>query len=167
MRMNQRYLPACLLWLAGLGAPALAAGVADDWTPVAEAALDEARGGFELGGGLVMSLGIERMASGNGNVVSSSSFSIADVSRLGSREAALAGDAAAALNLLQNGAGNTFMAGPMAQTAAGTVIQNSLNDQVLRTQTVINTSVNSLELLKMINFEDSLRNALSNAAGAR
>ncbi|WP_157406505.1 MULTISPECIES: hypothetical protein [unclassified Janthinobacterium] len=165
--MNQGCMPACLLWLAGLGAPALAAGVADDWTPVSEAVLDEARGGYDLGGGLVMSLGIERMASVNGTVVSSSSFSIADVSRLGQREAALVGEAAAALNLLQNGAGNTFIAGPMTQTAAGTVIQNSLNDQVLRTHTVINTSVNSLELLKMINFEDGLRNALSNAIGAR
>lgn len=170
MRSNMQYVSACVLWLAGLGAPALSARAAEadgGWMPVADAVLDEARGGYDLGGGLVMSLGVERLATVNGNVVSSSSFNIADLSRLGAGEAALVRDAAATLNLLQNGAGNVFQIGPMTQAAAGTVIQNTLNDQVLRTHTVINTSVNSLELLKMINFQEGLRDALSNVVGPR
>lgn len=169
MRINRNKACACILCLAGLGALAPATAEAGDgWTPVLDAVLDAARGGYELGGGLVMSLGIERLAMVNGNVVSSTSFSIADLSKLGAGEAALAGDAAAALNQLQNGAGNVFQAALAAQaTTAGTVIQNTLNDQVLRTQTVINSSVNSLELLKMLNFEAGLRDALSNAVGAR
>lgn len=148
---------------------AAAASAADgaDWIPVGSEVLAQARGGFDLGGGLVMSLGLERSVSINGNIVSSASFSIPDVSRLGSAQAALADAALGTLSLLQNGAGNSFLPGPLTQAGAGTVIQNSLNDQVLRTQTVINTSVNSAELLKNINFQDSLRTALNNAVGAK
>ena len=75
--------------------------------------------------------------------------------------------AVASMNVLQNGAGNIFAPGSLAQTMAGTVIQNTLNDQVLRTQTIVNTSVNSLELLKMANFQDTLQNALGTVAGPR
>lgn len=169
MRSNMHYVSAGVLWLAGLGAPALSARAAEaegGWTPVADAVLDGARGGYDLGAGLVMSLGVERLATVNGNVVSSSSFNIADLSRLGAGEAAQVRDAAAALNLLQNGAGNVFQIGPMEQVA-GTVIQNTLNDQVLRTQTIINTSVNSLELLKVMHFQEGLRDALSSVVGPR
>ena len=56
---------------------------------------------------------------------------------------------------------------PMAQTMAATVIQNSLNDQVLRTQTIVNGSVNSLQLLKLANFQDTLQNALGTVAGPK
>ncbi|HAT30060.1 MAG TPA: hypothetical protein DCW29_04180 [Janthinobacterium sp.] len=154
-----------LLAGAALGWSGQARCAGPDWVAVGDAELERARGGFDLGGGLLMSLGVDRTVTVNGNVLSSSAFNIADVSRLTGQEASAAASAAG-LNLLQNGAGNTFLAGAMPQALAGTVIQNSLNDQVLRTQTVINASVNSFDLLKMMNFQDSLRTALSNAVGA-
>lgn len=138
-----------------------------EWAAVSDETLEQARGGFEMPGGLSLSFGIERLVSINGNVVSSVSFSIADVTRLSVEEANLARTAVASMNVLQNGAGNVFAAGSLAHTMAGTVIQNTLNDQVLRTQTIVNTSVNSLELLKVANFQDTLQNALGTVAGPR
>ncbi|MGK5052120.1 hypothetical protein [Janthinobacterium sp. RB2P8] len=137
------------------------------WTAVSEETLEQARGGFDMPGGLSLSLGIERLVSINGNVVSSVAFTIADVTHLSVEEASLARTAIASMNVLQNGAGNVFSPGPMAQTMAATVIQNSLNDQVLRTQTIISSSVNSLALLKLANFQDTLQNALGTVAGAK
>ncbi|UQV48160.1 hypothetical protein KIV45_18175 [Janthinobacterium lividum] len=137
------------------------------WTAVSDETLEQARGGFDMPGGLSLSLGIERLVSINGNVVSSVAFTIADVAHLSVEEASLARTAITSMNVLQNGAGNVFSPGPMAQTMAGTVIQNSLNDQVLRTQTIVNSSVNSLALLKLANFQDTLQNALSTVAGPK
>ncbi|HEV7813973.1 MAG TPA: hypothetical protein VGP06_02590 [Janthinobacterium sp.] len=160
---------ACLLAGSALGGNAAAAqGAGADWgTPASDAALDQARGGVDLGGGLVMSLGIARTVTINGNVLSTNTLNIADVARLNSEQGGYDKHALNTLTLLQNGAGNTFLAGTMPQAVAGTVVQNSLNDQTLLTRTVINSSVNSMELLKGINFQGSLRDALSGAIGIR
>jgi hypothetical protein len=48
---------------------------------------------------------------------------------------------------------------------AAVLVQNSLNDQAIRTQTTINTTVANLALLKAVNFESSLRDALNSAVG--
>jgi hypothetical protein len=50
-------------------------------------------------------------------------------------------------------------------TMAAVLVQNSLNDQAIRTQTTISTTVANLALLKAVNFESSLRDALSGAVG--
>jgi len=140
---------------------------ADGAAAVDDAALDAMRGGFDLGGGLVMSLGIERTVSINGMVTSATSLNIADVSHLNSEQAGQAAAALGALTLVQNGAGNLFIGGPMNQALGATVLQNSLSDQVLRTQTVISSTVNSAELLKTINFQGSLLEALSGGLGVK
>jgi hypothetical protein len=49
----------------------------------------------------------------------------------------------------------------------GTVIQNSLNDQLISNQTIINASVNARGLLQTMNFQSSLANALNTAATGR
>jgi hypothetical protein len=51
----------------------------------------------------------------------------------------------------------------MAQTTAGTVVQNSLNDQHIQTLTTLNTTVNSLDLFKGLNLQDTLQTALLNS----
>lgn len=162
--MQFNHIIACAALLCSAGGALAQPSDASQWQPVDDALLAEARGGFEMGGGLVMSLGIERVVSINGDVTSSSAFNIADLSKLNAEQAGLAGTQFSSLNLLQNGAGNSFLA-TLPQTVGATVIQNSLNDQVLATRTIINTSVNSSELLKAINFQDSLRTALSNSVG--
>jgi hypothetical protein len=142
------------------------AGPADGWLPLPDHALEQARGGFELGNGLLVSLGVERLVSINGNLVASSNFSIADVTKLSGAEALRAGAALAGLTLVQNGPGNVFLPGGMDQAGA-LVIQNSANDQLIRSQTTISTTVNSLSLLKTLQFEGALRDALSNVVGPK
>lgn len=171
--MQKRYQMAATALACGLAfspafSPAMAADLpGDGWQAVDDATLEQARGGFDMPGGLNLSLGIERLVSINGEVVASTSFTIADVARLSAAEASQARAALTAMNVVQNGTGNLFAAGALEQAMAGTVIQNSLNDQVLRSQTIVNTSVNSLELLKIANFHDTLQNALDTVAGTR
>ena len=47
------------------------------------------------------------------------------------------------------------------------VIQNSLNNQNIQTFTIINTGVNSLWLLKSLNTQTVLNDALLGAIGSR
>jgi hypothetical protein len=136
------------------------AAVADD------SALEGVRGGFDFGDGLVMSLGIERLVSINGNLVSSQSLYIADVSKL-SQEQARGAEALTGLKLIQNGPNNSFLPIDLPSTFGGTIIQNTLNDQDLKTQTIINSSVNSAELIKSMNFQGSVRDALSGSLSPR
>ena len=46
------------------------------------------------------------------------------------------------------------------------IIQNTLNDQTIRSQTIINASVNSATLMQSLNFNDSLGQAIRNAIGS-
>ncbi|NYE60584.1 hypothetical protein FHW58_001736 [Duganella sp. 1224] len=132
-----------LLWTVLLACGAAAhAGTADDWTAVEDSQLERARGGFDPGNGLLVSLGVERLVSINGTVVANTHFSFPDMTQLSATEAQLASDA-----------------------LGGVLVQNSLNDQSIRSQTTINTTVANLALLKAVNFESSLRDALHGAVG--
>jgi hypothetical protein len=140
-----------------IGAPA-------GWQLVAPAALDSMRGGFTTPEGLSLSLGIDRMVSINGELVAHTSFQIADVRNISSDEAR---QAQAALNtgqLVQNGARN-FAFGDTLAAARGTIVQNSLDGQAISTHTIINSSVNSMSLLKDMNFQAGLRDAGIRAIG--
>lgn len=157
-----------LTMLATLAVPALAdPNPFDDAAPVADSELAGVRGGFETPGGLLVSLGVERLVSINGAVVASSNFSISDVTKVSAAEAQLASDAVAAVTLVQNGSGNVFQQDTTMSSLGALVIQNSANDQLIRSQTTISTTVNSLSLLKSLNFEGSLRDALNSAVGSR
>jgi hypothetical protein len=145
-------------------ADAIAADPTDGWTAVDDRQLEDARAGFDLGNGLLVSLGVERLVSINGSVVANTRFSIADVTQLSAAEARMASDALAAV-VVQNGAGNTVDPSLSVQGLGVLLIQNSANDQAIRSQTTINTTVSNLALLKAVNFESSLRDALSTAVG--
>ena len=71
------------------------------------------------------------------------------------------------LRLIQNGSGSDFNVQVGANALGGTVIQNSLNDQLIRNQTIINASVNARGLLQALNFQSTLANALHTAATGR
>ena len=113
-----------------------------DWIAVDDSQLEQARGGFDTGNGMLVSLGVERLVSINGTVVASTHFSIPDMTQLSAAEAQRASD-----------------------TLAAVLVQNSLNDQAIRSQTTIDTTVANLALLKAVNFESSLREALNSAVG--
>jgi len=124
-------------WLLVLAGPATAQGPPEDWAPAPEARLEETRGGFESGNGLLVALGVERMVEVNGVVVARNRVELADVARL-----ANAPDVAAAL-------------APM-------LVQNNTNGQLIRSLTTIDLTVNALSTLKGLNLEGNLRQALSN-----
>ena len=161
MRWSHLLVWACAAALARVGAAAPPAG----WEALPEATLEAQRGGFTTAGGLELSLGIERLVSINGTVVAHTELRIEDVRALSGEQAGLARSALGGLQLVQNGANNRYF-GSLDQTA-GTLVQNSLDNQTIRSQTLISTSVNSLSLLKDMNFNDTLRTAALAGIGAR
>lgn len=168
-RTNELMHVSLWLALAGCGAQAAAhpADPSAEWTPVNEEQLDELRGGFELPSGLALSLGIERLVSINGNVVSRTHVDFSSLHPFTETQVRETQDALSSVKLIQNGSDNIYQAGEAAQVAGGVVIQNTLNDQLIRSQTVISSTVNSASLLKTLNFQGSLSDALVRAASAR
>ena len=176
--MRRRSMPALLLAVAWAGAraqdPAAAltelaldfevVGAPAGWQLVAPAALDTMRGGFITPAGLSLSLGIDRTVSINGQVVAHTNFQIADLRNISSDEARQAHAALNTGQLVQNGAGNFALGDTLAATR-GTVVQNSLDGQAISTSTIINSSVNSMSLLKDMNFQAGLRDAGIRAIG--
>jgi hypothetical protein len=168
-RTNELLHVSLWLALAGCGAPA-AAGAAEPaggWIPVNDAQLERMRGGFTTPTGLAVSLGIDRLVSINGNVVARTSFDIADLNHMSQEQARLTRDALSSVKLIQNGGDNIYQAGESTRAIGGVVIQNTLNDQLIRSETVISSTVNSASLLKTLNFQGSLSDALTRAVSAR
>ncbi|MBB3221170.1 hypothetical protein [Pseudoduganella umbonata] len=156
----KKILPLLLL-LSLPGAPAALAGeVPGGWGAVDETVLANARGGFDAGNGLLVSLSVDRLLSMNGNVVASSQLAVPDVAK-----AAASGAGLSSFHTAQAGAGNALAI--VNQPLAGLVLQNSASDQLIRAQTTIDATVNSLGVLKDMNFSDSLRQALSTSIAPR
>lgn len=155
-----------LLCLAGLAALAFPA-FADPWQAVDQATLASARGGFVAANGLSIALGIDRTVSVNGEVLAQTHIAIADLSQLSHAEAEQTSQALSSIKLVQNGPDNIYRAPLSQQALAGIVVQNSLDGQLIRTDTVIHTTVNSMALLKAINVQSSLGDALLQAAAYR
>jgi hypothetical protein len=164
-RLVRTCLCAAVAFGAGIASASVAsAGEPADWRPVETAVLDSTRGGFTLGSGLVVSFGIERLVSINGNVVARTNVELADLGRLGSGPARQADAALSSVKLIQNGHDNIYADATAAASLGGLVIQNSLNEQAIRSQTVISASVNSMSLLKTLNFQNSVGEALARSA---
>lgn len=147
------------------------------WLAATAERLDALRGGFEAAPGLKVSFGMVRSVSINGELVSRTSFELPDMSRITEAQARVASLAMRDAGLVQNGPGNfvqrdlpgTVSAGSVASQAipaslsglgAATVIQNSLDNQVIRQITEISTSVNTLGVLKTVNAQAALRDAM-------
>jgi hypothetical protein len=157
-----------LLPLAGLAmaAPEAQPDPFDPANAVDSATLDEARGGFLTANGLVVTLGLERMVSINGNVVERTEMQLGDIGKLASGEASISSEALGQLRLIQNGDVRDITA-DNAGLLGGTLIQNTLNDQLIKNQTSINATVNTAGMLRALNFGTSLNNALSTAVAPR
>ncbi|WP_394781064.1 hypothetical protein [Undibacterium sp.] len=141
-------------------APRLVAFLEKPWAAVGEERLDESRGGFDAGG-LVMSFGIERAVYINGNLVTTTSFNISDVGKISTDQMKTLSSQAAAMGLVQNGPGNSFQLTSGNGSLPGSVIQNTLNNQNIKSTTVINATTNSLNLIRGINTLDTFTNAVS------
>lgn len=165
------FLPVLLLLpLAGLAtADPATDGQPNPFDPVHavdSATLDAARGGFITPDGLVVSLGLERLVTINGNVVERTEMQLGDIGKLASGQGGIPSEALGQLRLIQNG--DVRSVTPDAATLlGGTVIQNTLNDQLINNRTSINATVNTAGMLRALNFGTSLNNALSTAVGPR
>lgn len=137
------------------------------WLAVSHRELDTLRGGFNLGDGLMVSFGISRVAYINEQLVASTTLQFGDITRLSAQQAARLGQQLMLQpQIVQNGPGNAVQAGAVTSPLA-TVVQNTLNDQLVRTQTVINVSSNGLSALRNMNLQATIQSALTNALGRR
>lgn len=131
--------------------------------PVDPSRLDTMRGGFITNDGLKVSFGIERAVYINGNLVTTTTLNVSELGKMsgGAAPASTISSPAAqgTLAVIQNGAGNMTVSNAGA-SAIGTVIQNNLNDQKIQTLTVINAVVNSLQVVRSMNLQQSMRNAV-------
>lgn len=135
-------------------------------TPVAAASLDAARGGFEIAGGLSLSLGIERVVSVNGDIMARTTIAIPDLAAMTAEQARITQDALGAARMIQIG-GNNYAATDLNLPNGATLLQNSLSGQAIRTATTITSTVNSMSLLKDINFQSTIRDAVVRSPGTQ
>lgn len=70
---------------------------------------------------------------------------------------------AASLALIQTGAGNILQTGTVPPASMGTIIQNTLNNQKIQNVTVINATVNSMEILKALNLQSLISSAINDS----
>lgn len=142
---------------------ALPAGF-DDYPVVDDSDLAQLRGGFETSAnGLPLSFtfGIERATFVNGQLVSTTSIAIPTLPFALNTQGA-GGTAINPINVIQNGAGNVF-ALPSIQnvpTSVMTVIQNSLDNQVIGNAMVINASITSRDFIRSLAVQSTLNQML-------
>ena len=129
--------------------------------------LEEARGGFLIADGLEVTLGIERMVTINGNVVDRSEIQLGDIGKLAQGNGLVSQEALGQLRLIQNGVASALRGDANTSLLGGTIIQNSLNDQMISAQTTLNATVNTAGMLRALNFAEGLNNALSTAIAPR
>lgn len=164
------------LWVLAASAlsPARAAGPEDPVTPgpsagvwmtVSNETLDHMRGGFDPGNGLMVSFAITRAVYINGNLMTQTTLDFSHLSDLTTAQVAQLGKQLSNLNLIQNGPGNTAQALPSG-ASVGTIVQNTLNNQQIQSQTIINASSNSLGMIKNLNTLTTLSNAVNAAVGS-
>ena len=157
------------------------------WLAVEDTTLARMRGGFAVGDGLMVSLGITRALYINGALVTETRLHLDPAQPLNSVQAAQLGQQLQSLSLVQNGPGNVFHAGSAsglqaaAQAAAGssalissitglgpgTIVQNSLSGQNILNQTTIDASSSGLSMLRAAQLQSDINQAVQQAIGAR
>jgi hypothetical protein len=151
--------------LAILLAPAGARGqggeLGGEWQPVDPARLAQMRGGFQMPSGMMLSFGIERVVFLNGELSARIAVQIPDVARITPEQAQALADFNRGL-VVQIGDGNRF---DPTQAAGGLVIQNTLDDQDIRTLTRIDVGVDTLGAYQNLNASGALTDALIRAPG--
>ncbi len=128
--------------------------------------LDNLRGQFMTDGGLKISLGIERSVFINNELVATSVLNIPDLAALTARGAAAAQLQGSPATVIQNGPGNSVGQSVLQSLGSGmlTVIQNSLDNQLLQGQTIINTTISGVGSMGMSETISALNVQTRNAA---
>jgi len=147
-----------VIMLLGLGP---LAGWGDKLTgmiPASDQELSAMRGGFLIDDGLLVSFGIERATYVNGLLDTASNLTFSRIDGVaGLQQSASALPGANSVKVIQIGpaGSNTFTSGSLAASALPggfTVIQNSLNNQIVNNITTINASVANMNLFRSLNL---------------
>ncbi|MEJ8855270.1 hypothetical protein WKW79_11860 [Variovorax robiniae] len=134
------------------------------WMAVSDNKLDDLRGGFDLGSGLLVSFGITRAVYVNGDLVTQTTLDFGNLTNLTPAQAAQLNTQLRTLNLVQIGPGNVV--DPSINLGAGgTIVQNTLNDQHINNQTIINASSNSMGTMKALNSMATISDAVTRGLG--
>ena len=150
---------------------AQAAGAGDDLVFLPKRAinmqrLDSLRGGFITDGGLKISLGIERSVFINNELVATMFLNVPDLAALSARGAAPAQLQGSPTTVIQNGPGNSLGQSVLQSFSRGmlTVIQNSLDNQLIQGRTIINTTISGVGSLGLSETISALNVQLRGAA---
>lgn len=122
------------------------------------ASLDDMRGGFATDTGMKVFFGIERAVYINGNLVTTTALNVSDLASFaGKGVAQIESVNMNGVTLVRNGAGNTVETSTLTARGLGTIIQNRLDGQTIRTETTVNLATNSMQMLRNIEFVRSFR----------
>ena len=142
------------------------AGSRQTWWAVGDQKLSQLRGGFDLGAGLFVSFGISRAVYINDQLVTTTSFQTNGLDKLAQVQfAELARQLSTQQQVVvQNGPRNTVDTGALTLPLA-TYIQNTLNNQTIRTETVIQATTNGAALLRNMNLQSTISDAVNQSIG--
>lgn len=147
--------------LAPSGARGQGGELGAEWRPVDPARLAQMRGGFQTPSGMMLSFGIERVVYLNGELTARIAVQVPDVARITPEQAQALADFNRGL-VVQVGEGNRF---DPARAAGGLVVQNTLDDQDIRTLTRIEVGTDTLGAYQSLNANGALADALLRAPG--
>ena len=143
------------LWPLAVGAFDLSGSVV-----ASDQELSLLRGGFVTDDGLLVSFGIERATYVNGVLDTASNFSVSRIAGVsGLQQSALSAGNAVKIIQIGPAGSNVFAPGTAAANilpGGFTVIQNSLNNQLVNNITTINASVTNLNLFRNMNLTHSI-----------
>lgn len=132
------------------------------WSASADGVLASMRGGFALPDGLMVSFGIVRTVTIDGQVVSQTALNIPDLRSITVEQARQLG--ASGLQIVQNGPGNSVQL-PQGAMLPGLVVQNSESNRRLQALTEITAGTNTLRALQGMNLSQTLSDALKGGVG--
>jgi len=148
------------------------------WMAVSDRKLEKMRGGFDVGGGLVVSVGLSLATTINGELVARTHIPSTQLTQLSTGQAELLRERLNSITLVQSGLGNQWgehrsgngngtSVTQIPASGFGTVIQNTLNDQHIQHATIIDISSNASALLQSLSWQNTLRETLQNLGGVR
>ena len=131
--------------------------------------LDTLRGGFDLGTGLMVSFGISRAVYINGQLITSTTLRVSDLASLTPQQAVALSQQISTqtqAQVVKNGSGNT-MELSITSAPLSTFIQNTLSNQSIRNQTIIDMTSNGMDIAKGLNLQATIDAAVADAIGTR
>lgn len=132
--------------------------------PVSWATLSRLRGGFSIGDastGFELSFAIKRVSYINGELVAQNALALPSGAAVQGSDPSTS---MPSVQLIQNGPGNTFsLAGAGLPPGALTVIQNTLDNQVLKNATIIDATVTTRRFVESMAVTGAVDQALARA----